>query len=201
MGFAFSQDGNLTGRQVLLAQERAARVAAVLAAGHVRRPNRVSTSWAASLFQPEVGARISIRPRDEANHMNDRDRSPAIRAAVDLMLDLYSGPSLERNILGSHCYSIVQALFLDSRGDWVPLAAAAPWVRPTLFPRVDTARSLVRLFNPHHANEPDRHGDNRPTRPGDGAPFGSGSDGVFTLSLDQFFRNFSSVDSGVFARS
>jgi hypothetical protein len=70
-----------------------------------------------------------------------------------------------------------------------------------LFPTVDVAASRVRLRNPHHGNEPDRSGTGRPTRPEDGAPSGVSSDGAFSMDLTEFFRNFNSLQSGVFPRT
>jgi hypothetical protein len=83
----------------------------------------------------------------------------------------------------------------------VPLSAVPPQFRPLLYPLVDGDVSTVQLRNPHHGNEPDRRDDNTPTRPGDGPPSDSSSDGTFTMTLNEFFRNFTSVESGVFPRS
>ena len=73
--------------------------------------------------------------------------------------------------------------------------------RPALFPTIDVSQSTVRLRNPHHTNEPDRLGDNSPTHAGDAAPSDATSDGLFTMNVTEFFRNFNAVDSGVFPAS
>jgi hypothetical protein len=51
---------------------------------------------------------------------------------------------------------------------------------------------------PHYGNEPDRTGMNQPTHAGDGPPSGATADGVFTMTVNEFFRNFNTLDTGVF---
>jgi len=131
--------------------------------------------------------------------------SPAVQAAVDLMLDVQAGNdaagSGQRNILGNHAYSVVGAWFVDGAWQQVPLHTTAKAERTQLYARVDTKLSSVRLRNPHHTNEPDRLGNSQPTRSDDGSPDGIASDGMFTLSLEEFLRNFSRAGGGVFRRS
>jgi len=73
--------------------------------------------------------------------------------------------------------------------------------RASLYPLVDPDVSTVTLRNPHHGNEPDRTDSNTPARAGDGDPTGANSDGVFNVTLRDFFRDFNSINSGVFPRS
>jgi outer membrane protein OmpA-like peptidoglycan-associated protein len=204
-GHASSDGGDDANRT--LAERRAAGVRDALAEG-----NDVSTHNINQQVAGELGAaatpewrRADIVIGDPELH--DENRSPAIRAMMDLILDLRNigtdNSTGQRNIYGNHVYSLVAAAFLGVDGAGVPLADAAPGpAREALFPQVDMTQSTVRLRNPHHGNEPDRQGDNRPTRPEDGPPSSwFGSDGLFTMSMDEFFRNFTSVESGVLPRS
>ena len=139
------------------------------------------------------------------NSLLDGIRSPAIRAAIDLMLDLRNMGTDhnygQRNLYGNHAYSVVSVSFMSKSGMPVPLQTIPAAFRAALFSQVDVTHSTVQVRNPHHGNEPDRRGDNTPAKAGDGTPGGAGSDGLFSLSLDEFFRNFSYLSSGVFPAS
>lgn len=129
-------------------------------------------------------------------------RSPAVRSMVELVLDLKNigtdaSPG-QRNIYGDHVYSVVAVNFCTTTGVPVPLGSVGPAQRPPFFPLVDTMVSDVTLRNPHHGNTPD------PTGSGvgpDGPTQGAGATGIFHMNLEQFFRNFTSVESGVFPKS
>lgn len=151
---------------------------------------------------------VSVDPEEAENSLLSSDRSAPIRAMVDLMLDLRNigtdASSGQRNIYGDHVYSVVGVRFVSIAGvtlpiQWIPASAAE--TRRAMYPLVDTNASTVRLRNPHHGNEPDRYGANEATNPDDGRPSDSSSDGTFTMTFEEFFRNFSYVDSGVFRRS
>lgn len=150
-------------------------------------------------------ADITVRAAEGGNSLLDGIRSPAIRAAVDLMLDLRNMGTDhnygQRNLYGNHAYSVVSVSFVSKSGMPVPLQTIPAAFRTALFSQVDVTRSSVQVRNPHHGNEPDRRGDNTPAKAGDGTPGGAGSDGLFRLSLDEFFRNFSYLSSGVFPAS
>jgi outer membrane protein OmpA-like peptidoglycan-associated protein len=139
------------------------------------------------------------------NTLLDPLRSTPIRQMTDLMLDLRNigtdSSSGQRNIYGDHVYSVVGVNIVTTSGVTVPLNAVPAQFRSLLYPLVDGDVSTVLLRNPHHGNEPDRMDSNTPSRPGDGAPSEAGSDGNFTMSLNEFFLNFTAVDSGVFPRS
>ena len=140
-----------------------------------------------------------------SNQLHDPARSPAIKGATDLMLDLRNmgtdkSPG-QRNVYGNHAYSVAGVAFVSTSGVMVPLQSVPATARQSLYPLVDTVVSTVKLRNPHHGNEPDRRGNNKGDRPEDGSPSGITSDGMFTMSLEQFFRNFSGVESGVFRKS
>lgn len=77
-----------------------------------------------------------------------------------------------------HSYSVVRASFADDEGKALALTTAN---LATEHPKIDTARSTVRLRNPHGRNEPDRRGD--------GADDGQ-DDGEFNVTLEQLFRVF-----------
>ena len=145
---------------------------------------------------------ITVAPQDATNTLHADERSQAIREIMDLMLDLKNigtdaSPG-QRNIYGDHAYQVLGASFVNSTGDHVALENLPSSMRVMLYPLVDPTGSTVRLRNPHHTNEPDRMDNNQPTRPEDGAPDGATADGMFTMNLVEFFRNFSAVDSGVF---
>jgi outer membrane protein OmpA-like peptidoglycan-associated protein len=148
---------------------------------------------------------ISIDAVETTNNLHDGARSAPVRAMMDLMLDLRNigtdASSGQRNIYGGHSYSVVGVSFVNTAGAPVGLGGVTGAARVAMFPQVDTTQSWVRLRNPHHGNEPDRLGNNTPTNPGDGPPSSRASDGIFTMSLEEFFRNFNAVDTGVFPRS
>jgi hypothetical protein len=77
-----------------------------------------------------------------------------------------------------HSYSVVCAAFADAAG--APLVLT-PANLATEHPNIATARSTVRLRNPHGGNEPDRRGD--------GADDGQDG-GEFDVTLEQLFRVF-----------
>jgi outer membrane protein OmpA-like peptidoglycan-associated protein len=202
-----SSDGGEDANRALAERRADAVVLEILAAGgdeigwHDIRP----------MVAGELGAvataewrRADIRIGDNVLHENHR--SPAIRAMMDLILDLRNigtdRSSGQRNIYGDHVYSVVAAAFLSTDGAIVPLAQTASGAaRAALFPQVDMTNSTVRLRNPHRGNEPDRQGDNQATRAADGDPSYSSADGIFDMSMAEFFRNFTSVESGVFPRT
>jgi outer membrane protein OmpA-like peptidoglycan-associated protein len=140
-----------------------------------------------------------------SNTLLDDARSAPIRAATDLMLDLRNAgtdaSTGQRNIYGDHVYSVVGVNLVTSTGDQAPIHLIPAPFRPLVYPLVDPDQSIVTLRNPHHGNEPDRRNDRSPTRPGDGAPSGAQADGTFTMTLSEFFRNYTSVESGVFPRT
>jgi outer membrane protein OmpA-like peptidoglycan-associated protein len=149
---------------------------------------------------------VTIEPTGHrSNSLLDPARSAPIRGMADLMLDLRNigtdnSPG-QRNIYGDHAYSVVAVNIVDAAGAQVALSGVAAGARAPLYATVDAGRSTVTLRNPHHGNEPDRRDNGTPSRPGDGAPSGRDSDGTFTMSLDEFFRNFNAVHSGVFPRT
>ena len=71
----------------------------------------------------------------------------------------------------------------------------------TLARVVDPDVSTVTLRNPHHGNEPDRRDNRTEDRKGDGPPVGAGSDGQFTMTLREFFLNFSNIRGAVVPRT
>jgi len=129
-------------------------------------------------------------------------RSNAVKSMVELVLDLKNigtdnSPG-QRNIYGDHVYSVVGVNFCSTTGVGVPLNAMPANLRPPLFPLVDTTVSSVTLRNPHHGNTPDAT--NSGVGP-DGPTRGVASSGIFHMNLEQFFRNYTSVESGVFPKS
>ncbi|HEU5058443.1 MAG TPA: DUF4157 domain-containing protein [Kofleriaceae bacterium] len=139
------------------------------------------------------------------NSLLDPARSQNIRDLAGLLLDLRnigtdSSPG-QRNIYGDHAYAVIAVNIVTTTGLNVPLNQVPAANRAALYPLVDPDVSTVTLRNPHHGNEPDRTDSNRPARAGDGAPSDRTSDGVFTVTLRDFFRDFNSVNSAVFPRS
>lgn len=136
------------------------------------------------------------------NLLNTAARSVPIQQMVELILDLKNigtdnSPG-QRNIYGDHVYSVVAVNFTTTTGQPVPLETLSPGMRPPFFPLVDTNVSQVTLRNPHHANTPDPTGSGASP---DGPTQGVASTGIFHMSLNRFFMNFTSVESGVFPRS
>lgn len=193
-----------------LSQRRADNVETALLAGGAIAPHTT-----AKVAHGEAGATadaawqkvtIDVQPTGHrTNSLLDPARSQPIRDVADFMLDLRNigsdNSTGQRNIYGDHVYSVVSVNIVTTAGDTVPLSSVPSQYRPALYPLVNADVSTVALRNPHHGNEPDRLDNGTPTRPGDGAPSGAQSDGIFTMSLNEFFRNFTSVDSGVFPRS
>ena len=111
---------------------------------------------------------------------------------------LSDSSSDHRIIYGDHVYSVVGVSFVTSTGQHVPIETVPSMMRPAFFPLVDTTVSQVTLRNPHHGNQPDPTGaGNGP----DGPTQGPASTGTFHMNLEQFFRNYTSVESGVFPKS
>jgi outer membrane protein OmpA-like peptidoglycan-associated protein len=139
------------------------------------------------------------------NSLLDTARSRPVQDMANMMLDLRnlgtdSSPG-QRGIYADHGYSVVAVNIVSTTGVAVPLSSVPASSRAALYPLVDPNVSTVTLRNPHHGNEPDRLDSRTPNRAGDGAPSGPSADGTFTISLYDFFRSFTSVQSGVFPRT
>src|SRR5207248_97309 len=121
----------------------------------------------------------AVRPGETWSVLGRADRSPAIRALSELMLDLRNAgtdhSTGQRNIYGNHVYSVVGFNVALTGGEAVPSPIPTGADRVAFYNKIDPVGSTVRLQNPHHGNEPDPFGDNRPPNPGDGVPAGSGS--------------------------
>ncbi len=144
----------------------------------------------------------AINTANAPNLLNTAARSVPLQQMVELILDLKNigtdnSPG-QRNIYGDHVYSVTAVNFCTTDGQPVPLETLPSGLRPNFFPLVDTNVSNVTLRNPHHGNTPDPTGSgNGP----DGPTQGVNSTGTFHMSLNRFFMNFTSVESGVFPRS
>jgi len=131
-------------------------------------------------------------------------RSAPVKNMVELILNVrnigtdHSGG--QRNVYAGHGYAIMTVAFMDTAGAPVALQSVTGAQRAALLPNVDAGKSRVKVRNPHHGNEPDKDGMNHDV-PGDGTPAGAKSDGIFTMTLDQFFRNFNTVGSGVLPKT
>ena len=139
------------------------------------------------------------------NSLLDTRRSRPVQDMANMMLDLRnlgtdSSPG-QRGIYADHGYSVVAVNIVTTSGVTVPLSSVPAASRGSLYPLVDPNVSTVTLRNPHRGNEPDRLDNRTPNRPGDGPPSGAAADGTFTISLYDFFRSFTSVQSGVFPRT
>ena len=139
------------------------------------------------------------------NSLLDTRRSRPVQDMANMMLDLRNlgtdnSPG-QRGVYADHGYSVVAVNIVTTAGVAVPLSSVPAASRGALYPLVDANVSTVTLRNPHHGNEPDRLDNRTPNRAGDGAPSGPTADGTFTVSLYDFFRSFTSVQSGVFPRT
>ncbi len=83
-----------------------------------------------------------------------------------------------RNTYADHAYPVLGASFVGIDGNALTLTQATLAAEAA---NIDPAASTVRMRNPHHTNEP-----NVPTSARDANP----NDGLFTLSLDQYLRDF-----------
>jgi hypothetical protein len=126
--------------------------------------------------------------------LHDAARSKPLKDMLELLADVRNAgtdsSSGQRNIYGDHAYSIEAVSFLNAAGTEVPLSTTPASARASLLPLVDAIVSTVTLRNPHHTNEPDIHNT--------GSPADGNDEGRFVMTLDQFFRNFTSVEAGVF---
>jgi outer membrane protein OmpA-like peptidoglycan-associated protein len=140
-----------------------------------------------------------------SNSLLDAARSRPIREMAALMVDLRNigtdSSTGQRNVYAEHVYSVLAVNIVTTTGVVVPLGAVPAANRAALYPLVDPNVSTVTLRNPHHGNEPDRRDNRGPDRPGDGPASGANSDGVFNMSLNDFFLHFTSLQSGVMPRT
>ncbi len=137
----------------------------------------------------------------KTNSLIDPARSRPIQDAAQLMINIRNmgtdnSPG-QRNVYPSHAYSVVAVNIVSTTGVQVPLNKVPAANRAALYPLVDPDVSTVTLRNPHHGNEPDRRDNRTPDRAGDGAPSGAGSDGQFTMTLREFFLNFTNIRGAV----
>ncbi len=154
-----------------------------------------ATGTARATAQTAVGnACVTAADPTTNADLHDAARSAPLVAMLELLADVRNegtdNSSGQRNIYGNHEYSVVNVSFKDSAGAEVPLSSTPIANRAPLFATVDALGSIVTLRNPHHTNEPDIHNS--------GTPADGTDDGVFTMNLDQFFRNFTTVDAALF---
>ena len=149
---------------------------------------------------------LTLTPTGHAtNGLLDPARSRPIQDAVQLMVNLRNmgtdnSPG-QRNIYGGHAYSVVAVNIVTTEGKQVPLASVPAANRAALYPLVNPDTSTVTLRNPHHGNEPDRRDNNTPERAGDGKPSGPTADGLFTVTLREFFLNFQTLRAAVMPKT
>lgn len=154
-----------------------------------------ATGTARATAQTAVGNACVTAADPTANaDLHDAARTAPLVAMLELLADVRNegtdNSSGQRNIYGNHEYSVVSVSIKDSAGAEVPLSSTPIANRAPLFATVDALGSIVTLRNPHHTNEPDIHNS--------GTTDDGTDDGVFTMNLDQFFRNFTTVDAGLF---
>jgi hypothetical protein len=125
-----------------------------------------------------------VAPRGELQRLRqqlpgDRDYATLFELLLDIMNAGIDSTEGQRFIYSSHAYAITDVNF-------------QPRLRPDHLdadlPQLDPVTSTVTLRNPHHGNPPNPL--NEPQPPGHDT-------GAFTLTLDQFFRNFDQLDSGL----
>jgi hypothetical protein len=146
-----------------------------------------------------------VQPGETWSLLGRESRSAALTELMELLLDVRNAgtdsSTGQRNIYGNHVYSVVGFSVALTGGEAVPSPLPTGADRTAFYAKIDPVTSKVKLQNPHHGNEPDQHGNNKPSNPSDGVPSGPEADGVFSFTLTQFLRNFTSVESGVFTRS
>ncbi len=206
-----SSTGDPTRNQTL-SENRAANVSAEIQAGGTNAANMAKNNFTSSgVGSTGAGpgpewrrAEVTVEPQQGENELLGAARSIPIRRMMDIVLNCrnlgtdHSGG--QRNVYAGHAYSVLAVSFVTSAGVPVPLASVTGAARQAMFPQVDAMVSTVRLRNPHHGNEPDRDGMNHEV-PGDGIPAGRTADGIFTMTLDGFFRNFNWIGSGVLPKT
>lgn len=136
----------------------------------------------------------------------------ALGTVLDLLLDFSNlgtdASNGQRNIYANHAYSVVSAMLRGRDGAMLPLAGLSPPQWHMLYTGLDMDLSSVELRNPHHSNEPAAQA-GIPRRLADGLPEGvwnNGSlvlqsDGIFTMTLREFLRNFTGIQYGIYRRS
>lgn len=92
----------------------------------------------------------------------------------------------QRFVYSRHEYAVHQVVFKTESGDTIDNLKQALPVED--LGRISPLKSTVVLYNPHHANAPNLSGRGFSEM---------GKDGVFELSLDQFFRHFETLDIGI----
>lgn len=105
--------------------------------------------------------------------------------AVALNAGTDSDPG-QRFMYSEHAYSVSKVTFVDKNGAVLNLT---PSTLQAMLAQIDSDKSTVVIRNPHRTNEPDVHGE---WTTEDGS-----DDGIFTISLTQFFRSFTAIDVGV----
>jgi hypothetical protein len=149
--------------------------------------------------------RLAVQPHQTWSLLQRPDRADNLTAVVELCLDLVNigtdHGGNQRSLYGDHAYAVIGFAAAMAGGAALPAPLPEGAARSTLILGLDPDASIVTLQNPHHTNEPDELGEGHPLRTGDGTPSGSGSDGVFTMSLQSFLRNVSRLDSAVFNRT
>jgi peptidoglycan hydrolase-like protein with peptidoglycan-binding domain len=156
-------------------------------------PNTQAQAAAKATAEQAVGNACVTAADPIANSdLHTITRAKSLKDMLEMLADVRNAgtdhSSGQRNIYGNHVYSVVAVDFLSSTGAPVPLSTTPLAARAALLPTVDAIRSNVTMQNPHHANEPDLEN----TGPVDGM-----NDGRFNMTLDQFFRNFTSVEAGL----
>jgi len=109
-----------------------------------------------------------------------RDFNELANIVMNISTD--SGGTGQRMVYAWHFYSVLGANFVDNTGGALNLTLANLAAE---HPKIDPNRSTVNLRNPHGTNEPNQDG-----TAGEGEAVDGEDEGEFTMTLDQFFRNF-----------
>ncbi|MDY0060858.1 MAG: DUF4157 domain-containing protein [Myxococcota bacterium] len=161
----------------------------------------VSTQLEADMTAMGEAAK-KVAALDASKHaaLFDATKPRPIRALMELVTTLTNAgtdnSTGQRWIYGNHVYGVLSTDFVSVFGTPVSLSAVAPLIPPEQMPMflamIDPAASTIKLRNPHHGNEPN---------PENNGPADRKDDGVFTLSMEQFFTVFTSVEGGVVPRT
>lgn len=130
----------------------------------------------------------SIPPWSATLHQADPQKPTVVTSFIELAVNLVSigtdHSAGQRNIYSKHAYTVVGATFNDNSNTELKTLSHAD-LRDQELKKIDLAKSIVKMRNPHGANTPDIANQGESERAGS-----------FDLTLEQFIRNFSAIDIG-----
>ncbi len=140
-----------------------------------------------ALQEAAAAAAVTASEPDTNPTLVDGARSKAIKDMLDQLLIVKNEGkdhgAATQSVYAEHAYAVLGVEILDTSGKPSTIRDEPPAKRQAMYGTIDVNTPSVKVMNPHHANVPD--------------PTGESGDktGVFTVSLDRFFRLFANVTS------